>query len=75
MSVVVIYNHGNQSSLIHQYLPSQPSYVGANVGVVHLIEPVGGGAEGALVVDHGQAQVGVVQVEVEGNTPHDNQPD
>ena len=28
-----------------------------------------------LVVYHGDAQVGVVEVEVEGDAPHDDQPD
>ena len=91
-----------KSSLIHQYLASQTSHMGTNVGIVHFIEPIRRGAEGALInenyrcdwtsllwllagaeagagddliVDHGYAQVGVVEVEVEGNTPHDDESD
>ena len=38
-----------KSSLIHQYLPSQTSHMGTNVGIVHFIEPIRRGAEGALI--------------------------
>ena len=38
-----------KSSLIHQYLPSQTSHMGTNVGIVHFIEPIRWGAEGALI--------------------------
>ena len=37
-----------KSSLIHQYLPPQTSHVGTNVGVVHLVKPIGRGAEWPL---------------------------
>ena len=40
----------------------------------HLIEPVSGGGELAPVEDHADGEVGVVQVEVEGDGPHDDQP-
>ena len=33
------------------------------------------GAGGYLIVDHGETQVCVVEVEVERNTPHDDEPD
>lgn len=61
-----------------------------NVGIIHFFEPVGGGAEWSLnngikpmipalisylIVNHRQAQVGVIQVEVERDAPHDNQTD
>ena len=35
----------------------------------------GAGAGGHLIVDHGEAQVCVVEVEVEGDTPHDDESD
>ena len=65
--------------------------MGPNVGVIHFFEPVGRGAEWALntknkisepitavsylIVNHREAKVGVIKVEIKGDTPHHNQSD
>ena len=65
--------------------------MGANVRIIHFFEPVGGRAEWSLntgnktndpcnqvsylIVNHRQAKVGVVEVEIKGNTPHHDQSD
>jgi len=61
--------------LIHDYFSSLTPHVGPNVGVIHFFEPVGGGAEWALIVNHREAKVGVIEVEIKGDTPHHNQSD
>ena len=55
-------------------LPPQSPLVRPLRRVVHLVEPVAGGGEGAGVVDEGYAQVGVVQVQVVRHAPHDDEP-
>ena len=41
--------------------------------VIHLIEPIRRRGELAPIEDHPQGEVGVVEVEVEGHAPHDDQ--
>ena len=49
------------------------SFVSPLFGIVHLVEPVGGGGEPSPVEDHPDGEVGVVDVEVEGDAPHDDE--
>ncbi len=42
--------------------------------MTHLVEPVGRRGEPAPVEDHPDGEVGVVEVEVEGDAPHDDEP-
>ena len=54
-------------------LAARAPLVGALLAVVHLVEPVTGGGEAAAVEDHADGEVGVVEVEVEGDGPHDDE--
>jgi len=53
-------------------LTPRTPFVSPLFGIVHLVEPVGGRGELSPVEDHPDREVWVVDVEVEGNAPHDN---
>ena len=66
------YNDGRV--LVGDGLAAAAPLVGPLLAVVHLVEPVGGGGEPAPVEDHPHGKVRVVDVVVERDAPHDNQP-
>merc|ERR1719245_423268 len=54
-------------------LPAASSFVWTFLTVIHLIEPITGRRESSSVEDHSNGKVGIMNIEVEWNTPHDNQ--
>ena len=64
--------------LEHEAFPGLPAFVGATVvALVHPLVPVGQHVPGELggEVDHAEREVGVVEVEVVRDGPHDDEVD